>query len=357
MGIYSQFHSMMKTTLFLLLIVLYGCKSSDKPAPTPPVTSVDTTGKFQNPLLSPAPDPWVTYKDGVYYVMHTTGNSLRIYKTQAMSQLSQARAVTVWTPPATGPNSRDIWAPELVYLNNKWYIYYTADNNGVDATHRMFVLENEAADPTQGTWIDKGQLTLPDNKWAIDGTALQLNGQLYFAWSGWETDLGGQQNIYICKLMNPYTPEGPRIRLSTPELAWEKNGFGVNEGPEFLVHNNKVFLIYSASFCGTDLYALGQLSAATNSDLLNSASWTKSQNPVFGPKAGDGTFSVGHNSFFTTPDGSQNWLVYHANPASGQGCGDKRSLRMQPFGWKADGSPDFGTPASLTDWLKRPSGE
>ncbi|WP_020600351.1 glycoside hydrolase family 43 protein [Spirosoma panaciterrae] len=349
---------MMKTALFLLLVVLYGCKSSDKPTPNPPVTAVDTVGKFQNPLLTSAPDPWVAFKDGFYYVMHTTGNSLRIYKTQAMSRLSQARPVTVWTPPATGPNSRDVWAPELHFINGKWYIYYTADNNGVDATHRMFVLENSAADPTQGTWIDRGQLNLPDNKWAIDGTILQLNGKLYMAWSGWETDLGGLQNLYLASLTNPYTVGSTaRIRVSTPEYAWEKQGFGVNEGPEFLVHNANVFLIYSASYCGTDLYALGQLSADTSANLLDTKSWTKSATPVFGPNGGNGAYSVGHNSFFTTPDGSQNWLVYHANTGPGQGCGDQRSMRMQPFTWKPDGTPNFGTPVPLTDWIKRPSGE
>jgi GH43 family beta-xylosidase len=350
----------MKNWLFLLLIALYGCKSSEKPAPAPnpPTTGVDSVGKFQNPLLTAAPDPWVTYKDGFYYVMHTTGNNLRIYKTQAISRLSQARPVTVWTPPASGPNSRDIWAPELYFLNGKWYIYYAADNNGVDATHRMFVLENSSADPTQGTWVDRGQLALPDNKWAIDGTILQLNGKLYMAWSGWETDLGGSQHIYISQLTNPYTVGSTtRIRLSSPQYDWEKQGFGVNEGPEFLVHNNKVFLIYSASFCGTDLYALGQLTADTSANLLDAASWTKAATPVFGPNGGNGAYGVGHNSFFSTPDGTQNWLVYHANAAPGQGCGDQRSMRMQPFSWKADGSPDFGSPVSLTEWIKRPSGE
>lgn len=349
----------MKNCLFLMLLALYACKSTTPPPtiPNPPVATVDTVGKFRNPILTPGPDPWVTYRAGFYYVMHTTGNNLRIYKTAAMSRLSAARPVTVWTPPATGPNSRDIWAPELFSVNGKWYIYYAADNNGVDATHRMFVLENEAADPTTGTWVDRGQLNLPGDRWAIDGTLLQLNGQLYYAWSGWENSVGGPQNLYICKLTNPYTAEGPRVQLSAPELAWERQGFGVNEGPEFLVHTNRVFLIYSASFCGTDLYTLGQLSADVGANLLNAAAWTKSPNPVFGPNAGNSTFGTGHNSFFATPDGKENWLVYHANPAPGQGCADFRSVRMQPFTWKADGSPDFGTPATLTDYLKRPAGE
>ncbi|MEZ0607348.1 family 43 glycosylhydrolase [Fibrella sp. WM1] len=349
---------MTKYLFLLLTLYLIACKSGDNSSgTTTPVTPVDTVGKFRNPLLTPAPDPWVTYRDGFYYVMHTTGGNLRIYKTASMSRLSAARPVTVWTPPATGPNSRDIWAPELHHLNGKWYIYYAADNNGVDATHRMFVLENAAADPTTGTWIDRGQLNLPENRWAIDATVIQLNNQLFCAWSGWENDLGGSQQLYLCKLTNPYTAEGVRTRISAPDLAWERQGFGVNEGPQFLVHANKVFVIYSASFCGTDQYALGQLAADTTASLTTASVWTKAQSPVFGPYANGTTYGVGHNSFFTSRDGKENWLLYHANAAPGQGCGDFRSARIQPFTWKADGTPNFGTPVSLSDYLKRPSGE
>lgn len=354
----------MKITLFATLILLcfiggYSCKSTNTGTvtPTPPVVSVDTVGKFKNPILPVGPDPWVAQRDGFYYVMHTTGNSIRIYKTRTMSRLSSARAVTVWTPPATGSNSRNIWAPELHSVNGKWYIYYTADD-GVDRNHRMFVLENESADPTTGTWAERGQLNLPDNKWAIDGTLLNLNNQLYFAWSGWDNDLGGAQYIYLTRLINPYTvATGTRVRVSAPDYSWEKQGFGVNEGPEFLVNGGKVFLIYSASYCATDLYALGQLSADTTSNLLNAASWTKSPTPVFGPYASGSTYGVGHNGFFKSVSGTENWIIYHANPAPGQGCADFRSIRMQPFTFKADGSPDFGSPDPAATYIKRPAGE
>jgi GH43 family beta-xylosidase len=39
----------------------------------------------------------------------------------------------------------------------------------------------------------------------------------------------------------------------------EKNGFSVNEGPEFLLNGNKAFVVFSASFFGTDDYTLGLL--------------------------------------------------------------------------------------------------
>ena len=150
---------------------------------------------------------------------------------------------------------------------------------------------------------------------------------------------------------------GPRVRISSPDFSWEKQGFGVNEGPEFLVNGNRIFLIYSASFCGTDLYNLGQLTATSTANLLDPASWIKSANPVFGPNAGNGTYGVGHNGFFTSATGNENWIIYHANAATGQGCGDLRSIRMQPFTYRTDGTPDFGTPLPVTTFIKRPAGE
>ena len=351
--------------LFLLLLGLLSAgPMACKKLPTgnatvSPVTTsaTDTSTRFQNPLLGSGPDPWVIYQDGYYYAMHTTGNNLRLYKTKKMSQLATAQTAVVWSPPAT-PVTRDIWAPELHRINGKWYIYYAAVV-APNTQHRMWVLENEAADPMTGSWTPKGQVQLPDDRWAIDGTLLQLNNQLYFAWSGWENaDRNNIQHIYLCKLKDPWTADGPRLRVSTPDYDWEKQGTPyVNEGPEFLTHGNQVFLVYSASHCSTDAYALGMLTASATADLMNPASWTKSPQPVFGPSAADGAYGVGHNGFFTTPDGRENWLVYHANPQAGQGCGDKRSPRMQSFTWKTDGLPDFGKPAPLSVLLKRPSGE
>ena len=323
-----------------------------------PAAVLDTATHFRNPLLAVGPDPWVIYQAGTYYVTHTTGNDLRLYKTPKMSLLARSQTSAVWSPPSSGPATRDIWAPELHRINGKWYIYYAAVVSP-NSQHRMYVLENEAADPFAGTWTPKGQMQLPEDKWAIDGTVLQLNNRLYFAWSGWpNAERSGVQNIYLCTMKDPWTADGPRVLLSTPEFDWEKQGSpDVNEGPEFLTHNNQVFLVYSASHCSTDAYALGMLTANTTANLTNPTAWTKSPQPVFGPMAADGVYGVGHNSFFTTADGKENWILYHANAEAGQDCSDKRSPRMQRFTWKPDGSPDFGKPVALKTLLKRPSGE
>ena len=345
------------TLAICVVILLADCR----PKSNVDFTADQASREFTNPLLPSGPDPWVVYRDGLYYITHSTGNSLKLYRTPDVSALAQAESKIVWTPPSTGMNSREIWAPEIHRVNDKWYFYYAADD-GDNNHHRMWVLENSSADPFEGTWVDKGKLALPDDKWAIDGSIFEHNGALYFVWSGWEGDVNIRQDIYITRMTNPWTPTGDRVRLSAPELAWEIKGASkelptVNEGPQFLKHGNNVFIVYSASGCWTDDYSLGMLSASGDADLMMPGSWIKSQTPVFEKNPQGKTFGPGHNSFFKSPDDKEDWIIYHANPEPGQGCSEFRSPRMQRFSWGADGMPDFGIPVALGELIAVPSGE
>jgi GH43 family beta-xylosidase len=334
-----------------------------------PRTDPDVGGTFTNPLLSSGPDPWVLQKDGIYYYMHTTGGNLTLRRTRDLSRLAEAEQKVVWTPPAEGPYSKQIWAPEVHFLDGRWYIYFAADD-GANRNHRMWVIENESSDPFVGEWVMRGKVADPSDRWAIDGSVFEHGGRRFFVWSGWPGAENGVQNIYIAPMSNPWTLAGERVLLSTPTHPWEMVGdiqranpadgpphVDVNEGPQILKRGNRLFLIYSASGCWTDSYALGMLTADADADLLDPASWSKSPTPVFSGSPQAGAYAPGHNSFFVSPDGSEDWIMYHANPGPGMGCGGRRSPRMQRIEWRADGTPDFGTPVPLGEPVERPSGE
>ncbi|TDG37271.1 glycosyl hydrolase family 43 [Pedobacter changchengzhani] len=350
-----------KPSLLALLIpigLMIGCgKGGDSPS-TPIKPPVVQNDQFINPVIAGA-DPYVYQKDGTYYFMVTTGNSIKLSATKKMSEISNAVPLTVFTPTTGDPNSKNIWAPEINFLDGKWYIYYTA-GNGDDKTQRTWVLENSNADPMQGSWVSKGKLSTADTDfWAIDGDIMEYNGSRYFLWSGRPdvTNIDKTQNIYIAKMTNPYTLEGNATMLSTPQFGWEKNGFGVNEGPQFLANGNKAFIVYSASYCGTDDYALGLLTLKANGNPLVLADWTKTAQPIFAKNPSANAYAPGHNSFFKSPDGTQNWIIYHANTLAGQGCGTNRNVRMQQFTFNVDGSPNFGTPVATGLKVTKPSGE
>jgi len=137
-------------------------------------------------------------------------------------------------------------------------------------------------------------------------------------------------------------------RLSVPTLAWEIQGFKVNEAPAILARNGRLFMTYSAS--ATDArYCLGMLTVRDDVDIMDPAKWTKSPVPVFKSSPKHKVWGPGHNSF-TVDEKGRDMLVYHGRDyekIKGDPLFDpNRHTRVQPFGYTADGVPDFGEPVA-----------
>lgn len=321
---------------------------------------------FTNPLLTSGADPWSIYKDGYYYYTNTLGDSIVIWKTKNLSELKGAERKTIFVPPLNTLYSHELWAPEMHFIRKKWYVYFAADN-GNNNTHRMYVLENESPDPLIGTWSFKGKINDPADKWAIDGSVFVHRKKMYMIWSGWEGDQNGKQDIYMARMKDPWNIKGNRVRISSAVYDWEKHGdlndpdnpphVYVNEGPQILKNKKKLFLIYSASGCWTEQYSLGMLTFTGKRKLLDSAAWKKSLRPVFYQSPENSVYAPGHNSFFKSPDGKEDWILYHANAEPGLGCGKRRSPRAQQFTWDADGQPVFGEPIQTGIPIRSPGNE
>lgn len=319
---------------------------------------------FTNPLLPSGADPYSYYKNGYYYYTHSLGNRIGIWKTKNLADLKTAEYKTIYTPPPGTMWSKQLWAPEIIFIRGKWYAYFAADD-GKNDNHRMYVLENASADPMQGEWEFKGKVADETNKWAIDGDVFEYKNELYMIWSGWEGDINKAQDIYIAKMSNPWTITGQRVRISASTYDWEKHGdlnsptepphVDVNEGPQALMRGDDLFIVYSASGCWTDNYCLGLLSFK-GKQLLDSASWMKKPEPILKGSVTNGVYAPGHNSFFKSPDGKEIWILYHANSAPGQGCGGKRSPRAQKIGWSRKGEPVLPLPAKSGERIAVPSG-
>ncbi|MFE1839609.1 family 43 glycosylhydrolase [Streptomyces sviceus] len=340
--------------LFAALIALF------IPALAQPAGAADSTATYTNPLKSRAgADPWLQYYDGNFYLITTSfTNELFMRKSPTLAGLSTAPNVLIWHDDTAGRNA-NIWAPEIHFLDGHWYLYYSAAQSGTACcdTQRTNVLESAGTDP-MGAYTYKNQLTgsnLTPGGWLIDASVLEYNSKLYLLGSGF---IGGStQSLVIAPMSNPYTLSSSTFTvISSATYDWEKVGGSVNEGPEPLYHDGRTFLTYSSSFCGTPDYKLGQLEL-TGTDPLNPASWTKSASPVFQRSDANGVYAPGHNGFFTSPDGTQNWIVYHANSSTTGGCGNNRTTRAQQFTWNADGTPNFGAPVALGTALAEPSGE
>ena len=200
---------------------------------------------FTNPILGNGADPWVTQWQGQYLYIRSAGGQLYVDRSTNLHQLGSGGSQMVYQPPAGTNYSNNLWAPELHYLDNKWYMYFAADN-GPNENHRMHVLEGTSQDP-QGTYVYKGQITDPANRWAIDGNVMTHNGNKYFVWSGWQGTTNVDQRIYIAPMSNPWTISGNRVQIAAPSQSWEQHGLPINEGPTTLQRDGKTHIIYSGS--------------------------------------------------------------------------------------------------------------
>lgn len=313
---------------------------------------------FTNPILPNGADPYSTFYEGYYYYVNSAGRSLELRKTKNLADLASAEKTTIWKAPQNTMYSQNVWAPEIHFIDGSWLVYFAADN-GDNTNHRMYAIANNSADPFSETWEFKGKIAASSDKWAIDANVFNYKNQLYMIWSGWEGDENGKQEIFIAKMKDPVTIDGERVKIASPIFDWERHWQGgpevyVNEGPQSLQHNDSLFIVFSASGCWTDYYSLGLLSFK-GGDLLKADNWVKSDQPIFTQSRENRVYGPGHNSFFTSPDESETWILYHANDNPGDGCGGKRSPRMQQIHWKKDGSPDLGTPVSTNTMLKIPS--
>jgi GH43 family beta-xylosidase len=305
---------------------------------------------WSNPLIPQRADPHVIlHTDGYYYLTATAPeyDRIELRRARTLDGLSRAEPKVIWRKHEEGPMGKNIWAPELHFIDGKWYVYFSAgEPGGRWDVIRPYVLEGVGQNPLDAHWSEMGKMKLGRDSFSLDGTTFAHQGKRYFVWTQIENGVKGT-NIYISRMDSPCSISGPITCISRPEHEWERRGHWVNEGPSVMIRNGRVWISYSASATDAN-YCLGLLSAPENADLLLAGSWMKSPEPVFKSDPVAGQFGPGHNCFTTSPDGKTDILVYHDRnyeKIQGDPLSNKdRATRAQVIHWKADGFPDFGTP-------------
>ena len=325
----------------------------------PAMCATSSSSEFPNPLITQRADPHIVrHSDDWYYFTATVPeyDRLELRRARTIPELAKAEAKVIWSKHATGSMGAHVWAPELHFVDDRWFIYFAAGGAEKIWDIRMYILENSSANPLEGEWIERGQLGTGWESFALDATTFEHRGTRYLSWAQHDPAIEGNTNIYLAKMDGPTAIAGKAVLLSKPELPWETIRFRVNEAPAVILRGDRVFITYSASGTGAE-YCLGLLTASADADLLDPQSWKKSPEPVFRTNEVNGIFGPGHNQFTKAADGVTDLIVYHARNYSeipGDPLYDpNRHTRVQVLRWKADGTPDFGVPERETTPAKK----
>ncbi|OUW87375.1 MAG: hypothetical protein CBD74_01775 [Saprospirales bacterium TMED214] len=324
---------------------------------------------FVNPIGEGA-DPWVIRDPNSPRYLWCLSEGNRAIAVHTSNQLeSMGQKHIIWEAPSTGPYSKEVWAPELHFIDGRWYIYFAA-SDGDNANHLSYVLESKTNDPL-GQYSLHGPLATGEgqdgrspNLWAIDVTVLEHNAKQYAIWSGWDAVGTDQQYLYIAPMKSPTKLAGPRVRLcSNDDYPWEftkytpdspthDQGRGLNEAPQVFQSQGRTFVTFSCGASWLPTYKLGILELIGD-DPLEPNAWKKRATPVF--KGKDATIGVGHSCFVASLNGSEQWHVYHAK--RDRDAGWRRTIFLQPMKTGKKGFPLLGQALAKGSATLRPQGQ
>jgi GH43 family beta-xylosidase len=316
------------------------------------------TGTFANPVFpANAADPSVFYKDGFYYFAAGTDDAIWIYKSPTLEGIAYPVAATkAFTADA---NYSQFWAVEITYVAGDWYL--TTGSNQAGNNRHIQVLKANSQDP-MGSWTNLGRLThasIPG--YDLDAQYFTQGGNLYLTFSGaatWANPTG----IYIMPMTSPFVPSGNAVRIAEPGKTWNGTSFVTNasfnwegtvlENPAVVINGTRVNLAYSANAYDTNSYATGLMTYTTGS-ILSPGSWTKETSPVAAASAT--VFGPGGMMFTKSPNGTQDWAIYHAKSFSAAGA--LRQVLIQPVTLNGSNKLVVGTLQGTGVAQNRPSGE
>lgn len=319
-------------------------------------------------------DPRVSFDaaSGWYYYVEDTAAGMVLFRSHSLIARGGEEDRRVL------PRGFPLFAP--VYVDsmngvdyNKWYAFGSS------------VWECDG-DPFTGEWRCIGSYGLAG--WTLDHYAFRVAegehaGEWYFIWAAGEdksnTTGFSAENLHIAKMLSPTeltSTAGDRHDLL---LRCGKSGSWTGwdvEAPAVAQKNGTVTVIYSATDCKTNHYAMGLL-VHTGGDLLDSANWVDLSRdaPAFSQTVSSDVpgmpYGTGVASVTVSADGTEDWMYYNAKlyhdiPADITGNREAwtRIINLKKLGWvtmELNGRvvtvPDLGTPDMMGTAVPLPSGD
>lgn len=286
-------------------------------------------GFYQNPIIASGyADPSVIRVDSDYYMTHARAGfrSLLIW---------HSRDLVNWEPGtfALTNNKLEVWAPELVFCRETFYIYFYG--NG-----KNFVITAKNID---GPWSQPIDLNVPgiiDPGHAVDDKGRRYlfvaNGKIIpLTDDGLATD-GEMQTVY----------DGWPV----PE-EWDIEGFCL-ESPKIINKDKYYYMLVAEG--GTIGPPTSHLIAAARAEDLTGPWENSPHNPISHTfSKNEKWWSKGHGTLIDTPDG--NWyIIYHGILKDYRPLG--RMTLMEPIEWMDDHWFRIPHGCNAADPIKKPEG-
>ncbi len=121
----------------------------------------------------PSHDPSHMVKDGGRYWIFTTGNGIwnmsspdnTFNSWRAESLVLEYADKPTWIQSYVPGFSWNYWAPDLIFMNGKWYLYYSCSTFGSQNSAIGLVTTPSISD---SAWTDQGMVVYSDNTWNVN---------------------------------------------------------------------------------------------------------------------------------------------------------------------------------------------
>ena len=294
---------------------------------------------YQNPVIGNprqvkerVADPHVLKYNGEYY-LYTTGNPITAFHSTDLVNWTPLGAVLTVDPKKDQWNQADVWAPEVVYRNGKFYMYYSATRRSPDWRIEEMARRGGVAvsDTPRGPFVDSGAPVTPG--WAIDGHILVEpdTGEEYFFYSYFYEPRYPGAGIVVDRMTSRYRLAGQPTHVTRGSEPWEdKDGdhFNgsvryTNEGPTAVKHNGRYYMMYSGGSWDLPTYAMAYASSPSLllAGGLEGPGWTKSTPPFL--RSTTLVEGPGHNCLIKGPNNVDDFTLYHARVVPFQSPGDR----------------------------------
>ena len=279
------------------------------------VSGNDTIKTYTNPLggITNIGDPYILKYNNLYYMYATSSSSgFKVWQSDNMIDWTAKGLALDKNTPANNWGNGNFWAPEVKYINGRFYMTYSAL-----MTNGKMKVRIAACDTPLGPFTNWSEPFLQDDDFSYIDADLLQDGDKVFMFFTKDCSLNiinGKHvsQIYVAELNKDLKSFATQpVLATTPDQAWESpnNDWIWNEGSYAMKHESTYYLMYSANVYNGPDYSVGY---ATATNPLGP--WTKyAGNPVLKKNMAIGVSGPGHNCVTTSLDDNELFIVYHTH--------------------------------------------